>query len=56
VEVDEFVDDNRGLITAEVELKDESQAVSLPGWAGEEVTGKPQYFNSSLVSHLFSKW
>jgi len=55
-EVDEFEGDNRGLITAEVELKDEKQAVSIPGWAGEEVTGKPQYFNSNLVSRPFSKW
>ena len=55
-EVDEFEGDNRGLITAEVELKDENQPVSIPGWAGEEVTGQPQYFNSSLVARPFSKW
>src|SRR5271166_2569083 len=48
-EVDEFEGDNRGLITAEVELKDENQPVSIPGWAGEEVTGDPRYFNANLV-------
>src|SRR5262252_3484667 len=38
-EVDEFEGDNRGLITAEVELKDEHQSVTLPNWVGREVTG-----------------
>jgi CYTH domain-containing protein len=55
-EIDEFEDDNRGLITAEVELKDEHQLVTLPGWLGQEVTGDPRYFNSNLVANPFSKW
>jgi CYTH domain-containing protein len=55
-EVDEFEGDNRGLVTAEVELKNEHQAVSLPDWVGQEVTADPRYFNSNLVAHPFSKW
>ncbi|MGO9060187.1 MAG: CYTH domain-containing protein [Candidatus Binataceae bacterium] len=55
-EVDEFEGENRGLVTAEVELTDEHQAVSLPDWIGHEVTTDPRYFNSSLVAHPFSKW
>lgn len=55
-EIDEFEGDNHGLITAEVELKDEKQAVSLPDWLGQEVTGDPPYFNSNLVARPFSKW
>jgi adenylate cyclase len=55
-EIDEFEGDNRGLIVAEVELKDEHQAVDLPGWIGEEVTGDPRYFNSSLVAKPFTTW
>jgi adenylate cyclase len=55
-EVDEFEEENRGLVTAEVELTDENQAVSLPEWIGAEVTGDPRYFNSNLVAHPFSKW
>ena len=55
-EVDEFEGDNRGLITAEVELKDENQKVSLPDWIGQEVTGDPRYFNSNLVAKPFTKW
>jgi adenylate cyclase len=41
-EVDEFEGENRGLITAEVELTDENQSVSLPDWIGAEVTGDPR--------------
>jgi adenylate cyclase len=55
-EVDEFGGDNRGLVTAEVELHSETQEVSLPDWIGPEVTGDPRYFNSNLVAHPFSKW
>lgn len=55
-EIDEFEGDNRGLITAEVELKDEHQSVALPSWTGREVTGDPRYFNSNLVAKPFSKW
>ena len=55
-EVDEFAGDNRGLVTAEVELQNETQAVSLPDWIGQEVTSDPRYFNSNLVAHPFSKW
>jgi adenylate cyclase len=55
-EVDEFEGENRGLITAEVELGDEKQKVSLPDWIDAEVTGDPRYFNSNLVAHPFSKW
>lgn len=55
-EIDEFFGENVGLIVAEVELEDEDQAIDLPSWIGEEVTGDPRYFNSSLVSKPFSTW
>ena len=55
-EVDEFEGENRGLITAEVELHDEHQAVSIPDWVGAEVSRDPRYFNANLVAHPFSKW
>ena len=55
-EVDEFEGENRGLITAEIELKDEHQSVTLPAWIGEEVTGDPQYFNANLVAKPFITW
>ena len=55
-EIDEFEGDNRGLITAEVELKDEHQSVTFPGWLGQEVTGDPRYFNANLVAKPFTTW
>ena len=55
-EIDEFEGENRGLITAEVELKDEDQKVSFPGWLGKEVTGDPRYFNANLVAKPFTSW
>jgi adenylate cyclase len=55
-EVDEFEGENRGLITAEVELKREDQKVSIPDWVGEEVTKDPRYFNANLVAHPFTRW
>lgn len=55
-EIDEFEGDNQGLIIAEVELKDETQSITLPGWIGQEVTGDPRYFNASLVANPFSQW
>jgi len=53
-EVDKFEGDNRGLLTAEVELKDEHQSVPLSGWIGQEVTGDPRYFNANLVAKPFT--
>ena len=55
-EVDEFFGDNAGLIVAEVELEDESQAVDLPSWIGEEVSGDPRYFNSNLIKNPYTRW
>jgi adenylate cyclase len=55
-EIDEFFGDNRGLVVAEVELKDEHQAVERPSWVGTEVSGDPRYFNSNLIKMPFSQW
>lgn len=55
-EVDEFFGDNAGLVIAEIELAPEDQAVPLPAWAGEEVTGDPKYYNASLVARSFKDW
>jgi len=54
-EVDEFLEENQGLVIAEVELETEDQYYEKPVWVGEEVTGDPRYFNSNLVKHPFSK-
>ena len=55
-EVDEFHGDNEGLIMAEIELTDENDAFDMPDWIGEEVTGDPRFYNSSLKAHPFNTW
>lgn len=55
-EIDEFLGENQGLVVAEVELGSEDQPFDKPAWVGEEVTGDPRYFNSSLVAHPYSRW
>ena len=55
-EIDEFLGANKGLIVAELELESEDQAYVKPEWIGEEVTGDPKYFNSSLIHRPYSQW
>jgi adenylate cyclase len=55
-EVDEFLNENLGLVLAEVELSAEAEDFPHPSWLGEEVTGKPEYYNSQLSLNPYSKW
>lgn len=55
-EVDVFEGENAGLVVAEIELADESEVVSLPPWAGEEVTDDVRYYNSSLAITPYNRW
>jgi adenylate cyclase len=48
-EVDIFHGKNEGLVIAEIELSSEDEEFEIPEWAGEEVTGKPEYYNSNLI-------
>ena len=55
-EIDEFRGDNLGLILAEVELNSAEQSVTLPPWAGPEVSHDKRYANASLVQCPFTSW
>ena len=55
-ELDVFSGANDGLVMAEIELDSETQPFDRPGWAGEEVTGDPRYYNAYLARHPFSAW
>ena len=55
-EVDEFEGENAGLIVAEIELGSENEAFEKPEWIGEEVSGDPRYYNSSLIAHPYRTW
>jgi len=55
-EVDEFFEDNLGLIVAEVELKHEKETFRKPEWLGKEVTGNVKYYNSQLSKAPYISW
>lgn len=55
-EVDEFSEDNEGLIIAEIELRSDEETFDLPEWIEKEVTGEEKYYNSNLSVHPFKKW
>jgi adenylate cyclase len=55
-EVDVFAGENAGLIIAEVELPHEDSRPELPPWIGAEVTGRAEYYNSSLAARPFRQW
>jgi CYTH domain-containing protein len=48
--VDEFRGRHDGLILAEIELESPTAGFDRPPWLGDEVTGDPQYYNSSLAA------
>ncbi|MBB3949989.1 CYTH domain-containing protein [Aureimonas jatrophae] len=48
-EVDVFQGRLEGLVWAEVELQSETQTVTLPPWAGREVTGDPRFRHANLL-------
>lgn len=54
-EVDVFEGQHEGLVVAELELNTLDQEITLPGWCGEEVTGKKEYYNSYLSETGLSK-
>ena len=55
-DIDEFLEDNEGLLIAEIELNDEAELFQLPVWAAEEVTGEAKYYNSNLAVLPFKNW
>lgn len=48
-EVDEFMSPREGLVTAEIELPSSDTMYTLPDFIGEDVTGNPAFYNSSLT-------
>jgi adenylate cyclase len=55
-EIDEFHDDNDGLVVAEIELNSEQEEFDKPEWLGEEVTDDKRYYNVSLVNNPYKNW
>jgi len=55
-EVDVFMDDNDGLIVAEIELGSEDEEFEKPDWVIEEVTDDGRYTNAALAKRPFKRW
>ena len=55
-EIDVFMNENSGLVIAEIELESENEDFAQPPWIGEEVTGNPKYYNANLINHPFGEW
>lgn len=50
------MDENEGLIIAEVELASEDQELRKPHWVGNEITDDSRFYNANLVAHPYSEW
>ncbi|MFC7356252.1 CYTH domain-containing protein [Jejudonia soesokkakensis] len=55
-EIDVFLEKNKGLVIAEIELSNENESFIKPFWLGEEVTGNIKYYNSQLSKKPFTEW
>ena len=56
IEIDEFLGTNKGLIIAEIELKDKDEFFLKPDYLGVEVTNNKDYYNSKLSLNPFNNW
>lgn len=55
-EVDEFYDENQGLVIAEVELTSADESFVTPPFLGQEVTGDRRYYNANLTVNPYNNW
>ena len=55
-EVDEFLNQNKGLVIAEIELKNENQEFDKPSWVGEEISYDKRFYNYFLSKKPFLTW
>ena len=55
-EIDEFLQENQGLIVAEIELESQDQVFEKPDFIGCKVSDDPRYRNSNLIKHPYQSW
>jgi CYTH domain-containing protein len=55
-EIDEFYEENEGLVLIEVETVNADTPVELPSFVGKEVTSDYRYSNSHLSRCPFTSW
>ena len=56
IEVDEFFDENEGLVMAEIELSSEDEEYIKPDFLGKEVTGNYHYYNKYMLRRPYKMW
>lgn len=55
-EIDVFRGDNEGLVVAEIELNNPTEAFARPPWLGREVTEDARYYNTCLAQRPYRMW
>lgn len=55
-EIDEYLELNAGLFTAEIELPAPDAPFPRPPWLGKEISGDPRYTNGALSCSPYSLW
>ena len=55
-EVDEYLNANFPLFTAEIELPDTETSFALPNWVGEDISCDNRYTNRALSRKPYSLW
>lgn len=50
------MNDNLGLIVAEIELISEQEQLEIPGWVAKEVTDDNKHYNSCLAKTPYCNW
>ena len=57
-EIDVYQGDNKGLITADVELPVRNYQIEFPDWidSSREITNNPRYFNINLGENPYKSW
>jgi adenylate cyclase len=55
-EVDVFLEENEGLLIAEIELTEENESFTKPAFITQEVTGDKKYYNAQLAINPYKMW
>ncbi|MBO5792519.1 MAG: CYTH domain-containing protein [Lentisphaeria bacterium] len=55
-EIDEYLEANQGLFTAEIELPGAASSFVTPPWLGEDVSRDSRYSNGSLSAKPYCQW
>lgn len=55
-EIDFYQDDNLGLVTAELEIPDDSMTINIPNWIVKEITHDDRFYNKNLAIRPFKSW